>query len=126
MTEVPALLCEAWDNIMFESLLVTESPLDRNVSSEFNVIFQGLICNELRSVYFLESLTNTEVDISGFMYTYIVLILWKSTLHNSVPVAEILILTCLTLTFPQQFLRDYLLPPFILSMLHTFCQYASL
>ena len=40
---------------MLEFLLVTESPLACNVISEFSVIFQGLTCNEFRSVYCLES-----------------------------------------------------------------------
>ena len=90
MREFLALLCEAWDISMLESLLVIESPLDRNVISEFSVVFRGLICNEFRSVFCLKSLTNTEVDISGFMHTYIIFILWKSTLHNNVINALIL------------------------------------
>ena len=66
-------------------LLVTKNPLYRNSISEFNVIFRGLICNEFRSVHFLESLTNTEVYMSGFMHTYIVFILWEPTLHSMAP-----------------------------------------
>ena len=36
-------------------------------------------------LYCFELLTNTEVDIGGFMHTYIVFSLWKSTLHNMAP-----------------------------------------
>ena len=75
MREVPALSSEAWNNGMLEFLFVTESPLDCNAISEFSVIFRGLFSNEFRSVYLLELLTSTEVDISGFMHTYIVFIL---------------------------------------------------
>ena len=81
MRGVPTLLYEAWDKQFLEFLLEAESPLDCNVISEFNVIFRGHICNEFRFVYFLESLTNTEVDISGFMHTYIVLILWNPHIY---------------------------------------------